>query len=111
MYCHAVALLPPTVSAISGTGLQQAARAARCPVLLISSLRNVAKGEQDPSLTWFRGSGYLGYDAGAAIVLKKSKWKTVEHMEMEAHILKNRNGRVPDGPIPLLACPKYGTFG
>ena len=90
--------------------LQQSAREAHCPIMLISSLRNVQKGEKEPGLTWFRGSGYLGYDAGAAVILKKGGWQTVEHLSIEAHILKNRNGRVPDGPVPIIACPKFGTF-
>lgn len=99
--------------------LQQAARNAGCPVLLISSLSNNGnqgggqgkkKDDPQPSLTWFRGSGYLGYDAGAAIVLKKGALKTVDSVQMDAYILKNRQGMVPDGPVSLTARPKYGTF-
>lgn len=90
--------------------LQQVSKGAGCPVLLISSLRNIGKDEKEPGLSWFRGSGYLGYDAGAAIILRGGAWATRDDMGVDAHIVKNRNGRIPDGPVKLTACPKYGTF-
>lgn len=32
-------------------------------------------------------------------------------MAVDAYIIKNRTGRVPDGPIKLVSRPKHGTFG
>lgn len=90
--------------------LQQAAKRAGCPVLLISSLKNLGKDEKEPNLTWFRGSGYLGYDAGAAIVLKGAGWENQDDMDVEAYIIKNRTGRVPDGPLQMVSRPKHGLF-
>jgi hypothetical protein len=54
--------------------LQKMAKKLNIPVLLVSSLRNLNKAERDdePQLSQFRGSGHVGYDAGAAIVLRKS---------------------------------------
>lgn len=87
-----------------------AAKRAGCPVLLISSLRNIGKDEKEPNLTWFRGSGYLGYDAGAAIVLKGAGWANQDDMDVEAYIIKNRTRRVPDGPLQMVSRPKHGLF-
>lgn len=97
------------MTAVSRT-LQQAAKRAGCPVLLISSLKNLRKDETEPNLTWFRGSGYLGYDAGAAIVLKGAGWASYDDMAVDAYIIKNRTGRVPDGPLQMVSRPKHGLF-
>lgn len=64
------------------------------PMLLISSLRNIGKGDDDPELSWFRGSGHIGYDAFAAIVLKRGEQVDAETVLLDAHIIKNRFGRI-----------------
>lgn len=79
--------------------LQKMAKQHNIPVLLVSSLRNLNKSERDdePQLSQFRGSGHVGYDAGAAIVLRKSGG-LVNHkgvglcQRVTAHVIKNRFG-------------------
>lgn len=79
--------------------LQKMAKRHNIPVLLVSSLRNLNKSERDdePQLSQFRGSGHVGYDAGAAIVLRKSGG-LVSHrgvglcQRVTAHVIKNRFG-------------------
>lgn len=81
--------------------LQKMAKRLNIPVLLVSSLRNLNKSERDdePQLSQFRGSGHVGYDAGAAIVLRKSGG-LVSHkgvglcQRITAHVIKNRFGEV-----------------
>jgi len=81
--------------------LQKMAKRLNIPVLLVSSLRNLNKSERDdePQLSQFRGSGHVGYDAGAAIVLRKSGG-LVNHkgvglcQRVTAHVIKNRFGEV-----------------
>ena len=81
--------------------LQKMAKRHNIPVLLVSSLRNLNKSERDdePQLSQFRGSGHVGYDAGAAIVLRKSGG-LVSHrgvgicQRVTAHVIKNRFGEV-----------------
>lgn len=74
--------------------LRECCKSSRCPMLLLSSLRNIGPKEAgDPSLTWFRGSGYIGYDAFAAVILASGGWATEQTMALDAHIVKNRNGR------------------
>lgn len=81
--------------------LQKMAKKHCIPVLLVSSLRNLNKSERDdePQLSQFRGSGHVGYDAGAAIVLRKSGG-LVSHrgigicQRITAHVIKNRFGEV-----------------
>lgn len=81
--------------------LQKMAKKLNIPVLLVSSLRNLNKSERDdePQLSQFRGSGHVGYDAGAAIVLRKSGG-LVSHrgvglcQRVTAHVIKNRFGEV-----------------
>lgn len=81
--------------------LQKMAKRHNIPVLLVSSLRNLNKSERDdePQLSQFRGSGHVGYDAGAAIVLRKSGG-LVSHrgvglcQRVTAHVIKNRFGDI-----------------
>lgn len=81
--------------------LQQMAKKHNIPVLLVSSLRNLNKSERDdePQLSQFRGSGHVGYDAGAAIVLRKSGGLVTHRgigicQRVTAHVIKNRFGEV-----------------
>lgn len=74
--------------------LRAACKDARCPMLLISSLRNIGKGDSEPELAWFRGSGHIGYDAFAAIVLVRGGQVDAETVELGAHVIKNRFGRM-----------------
>lgn len=81
--------------------LQKLAKRHAIPVLLVSSLRNLNRSERedDPQLSQFRGSGHVGYDAGAAIVLRNSG-ELVTHKgvgicrRVTAHVIKNRFGEV-----------------
>ena len=79
--------------------LQKVAKRHNIPVLLVSSLRNLTKSERDddPQLSQFRGSGHVGYDAGAAIVLRKSGGLVTHRgvgicQQVTAHVIKNRFG-------------------
>jgi len=74
--------------------LRAACKDARCPMLLISSLRNIGRGDSEPELAWFRGSGHIGYDAFAAIVLVRGEQVDAETVELGAHVIKNRFGRM-----------------
>lgn len=81
--------------------LQKMAKRHNVPVLLISSLRNLNKAEREdgPQLSQFRGSGHVGYDAGAAIVLRKSGGLVTHKgvgicQRVTAHVIKNRFGEI-----------------
>jgi replicative DNA helicase len=81
--------------------LQKMAKRHNIPVLLVSSLRNLNKSERDdePQLSQFRGSGHVGYDAGAAIVLRRSGGLVTHKgvglcQRVTAHVIKNRFGEV-----------------
>ena len=95
--------------------LQKMAKKHNIPVLLVSSLRNLNKSERDdePQLSQFRGSGHVGYDAGAAIVLRKSGG-LVSHrgvglcQRVTAHVIKNRFGEV--GEVDLDFNGAYNVF-
>lgn len=95
--------------------LQKMAKRHNIPVLLVSSLRNLNKSERDdePQLSQFRGSGHVGYDAGAAIVLRKSGG-LVSHrgvglcQRVTAHVIKNRFGEV--GEVDLDFNGAYNVF-
>lgn len=73
-------------------GLRALCKEAGCPMLLISSLRNLGKGEDEPELAWYRGSGHIGYDAFAAVVLVRGEIIDAETVELKAHVVKNRFG-------------------
>lgn len=98
---HMHAIAPPegvpsdkeyeSITAISHR-LRDLAKECRCPMLVLSELRNINKSERDePSLSWFRGSGHVGYDAGTAIVLMRGE-DVPEGRAVKAHVLKNRRG-------------------
>ena len=102
--------------------LQKMAKQQNIPVLLVSSLRNLNKSERDddPQLSQFRGSGHVGYDAGAAIVLRKSGG-LVNHkgigicQRVTAFVIKNRFGEVGEvdldfnGAMNIFAPPIGGN--
>ena len=101
--------------------LQQMAKRHNIPVLLVSSLRNLNKSERDddPQLSQFRGSGHVGYDAGAAIVLRKSGGLVTHRgigvcQRVTAHVIKNRFGEVGEveldfnGALNIFAPPIGG---
>ena len=77
-------------------------------MLLISSLRNIQKSDDEPRLEWFRGSGHIGYDAFAAIVLVGGGYGTEDYKDVTAHVIKNRYGSI--GQVPLMFCPKFNTI-
>lgn len=74
--------------------LRALCKATGVPMLLVSSLRNIGKGEDEPELAWFRGSGHIGYDAFAAVVLMRGRQVDAETAELKAHIIKNRFGGI-----------------
>jgi len=98
--------------------LQKLAKRHDLPILLVSSLRNLSKAERDddPQLSQFRGSGHVGYDAGAAIVLRK-RGEKVHHdgigtcQPITVHVIKNRFGEVGEikldfsGALNVFAAP------
>lgn len=78
--------------------LATAAKIGGVPVLLISSLKKLSEKDrlEGPSVNWFRGSGYLGYDATAAVIIGEPE--TIDEKygisESEWHVVKNRHGSV-----------------
>lgn len=95
------------VTAVSNAFRAQC-KESRCPMLLISSLRNIQKSDDEPRLEWFRGSGHIGYDAFAAIVLVGGGYGTEDYKSVTAHVIKNRYGSI--GQVPLMFCPKFNTI-
>ena len=84
--------------------LAQVCKQHRIPMMVLSSLRKVGKKEKDdgPSLSWFKGSNSVVYDAGTAIVLARegqSVNDSSEDVMVKAHIIKNRVGRVGDATM------------
>lgn len=73
--------------------LQRVALWSGTPVLALSSLRKLAKGEDDPTLDWFRGSGIVGYSAWAACVLTRGRAEGPGWREAVLHVVKNKGGR------------------
>lgn len=74
---------------------QKLAQRAGIPVLMLSSLtKGVANSGADPSLDWFRGSGYIGYDAYAAAVLTKDEGTGEEGWpNATINVVKNKAGK------------------
>gem|GEM_PF-2404335 len=98
---HMHAIAPPegvksdqeydAITAISHA-FRQLAKSCRCPMLVLSELRNIRDSERkEPQLGWFRGSGHVGYDAGSAIILMRGE-ETAGGRTVEAHVKKNRRG-------------------
>ena len=73
--------------------LQRVALWGGTPVLALSSLRKLAKGEDDPTLDWFRGSGVVGYSAWAACVLTRGRASGAGWREAVINVVKNKGGR------------------
>lgn len=63
------------------------------PMLVLSSLRKIAKGEDEPTLDWFRGSGVVGYSAWAACVITKGEREGKGWREAVINVVKNKGGR------------------
>lgn len=100
----------PRMTEVSRT-LTRLAKDVSIPIVLISSLRNLNANElkDAPQLNWYRGSGYLGYDATCAIVLKRDGGSEGEQQSVEMYVTKNRQGRA-DVSAPLVFLGKYGRF-
>lgn len=80
------------VSAMSEM-LRETAKRCKVPMLVLAELRNIGEKEADqPRVTWFRGSGKVGYDAGAAMILMRDGDRRGEVTPTRAHIVKNRYG-------------------
>lgn len=73
--------------------LQRVALWGGMPVLALSSLRKLAKGEDEPTLDWFRGSGVVGYSAWAACVLTRGEREGKGWREAVINVVKNKGGR------------------
>lgn len=106
---HLHAIEPPSGSPDSeyesvtatSSALMHLAKSCRCPMLVLSELRNIGKDERnEPRISWFRGSGHVGYDAGTAIVLMQDGEETPLGRPVAAHIVKNRKGRAGE-VVPL----------
>ena len=63
------------------------------PLLMLSSLRKLSKGDDEPTLDWFRGSGVVGYSAWAACVLTKGEREGKGWREAVINVVKNKGGR------------------
>lgn len=61
------------------------------PVILISSLKKLGAKEDEPTLDWFRGTGYIGYDATCAVILTRGG-TSGEETSVDMHVIKNRQG-------------------
>ena len=63
-------------------------------MLVLSGLRNISQNERNekPRLSWFRGSGHTGYDAGTAVILTRDKDQQGGNVKITANIIKNRVG-------------------
>lgn len=73
--------------------LQRVALWGGTPVLALSSLRKLARGDDEPTLDWFRGSGVVGYSAWAACVVTKGEREGKGWREAVINVVKNKGGR------------------
>lgn len=73
--------------------LQRLALWGGVPMLALSSLRKLSKGDDEPTLDWFRGSGVVGYSAWAACVLAKGERSGPGWREAVINVVKNKGGR------------------
>ena len=76
--------------------LMRLCRRLRIPMVALAELRNVGERERErPRLTWFRGSGHVGYDSGCAIILARGDSDDGSRADrpVVAHVVKNRHGR------------------
>ncbi len=98
------------VSAVSAC-LRNLAKECRCPMLVISELRNIGKKERDvPQLEWFRGSGRIAYDIGVGIIFMSASDATPDGRRVEAWVVKNRYGPKPARPIDMTFDGKSQLF-
>ena len=73
--------------------LRQCAKSCRVPMLVASELRNISEKERDrPRISWLRGSGHVGYDAGAVVILTNDGEREGPIQPIVAHVVKNRRG-------------------
>ena len=71
-------------------------------MLVLSGLRNIKPSEvgDTPQLSWFRGSGHVGYDAGTAIVLTRNREQQEgSGTKVTAHVIKNRVGSADESVV------------
>ena len=107
------------VTEVMNTLQQHALDANGCPVLAISSCRNLKPTDyQDgPSMDWLRGSGYIQYDAEQIVMLVPDKEKdeaghfvtardTDGSMFSKLTVLKNRTGETDKS----IAVRVYGQY-
>lgn len=80
------------VSAVA-SAVQRMALDLRVPVLELSSLRKLARGDSDPTLDWFRGSGVVGYAATAAVILTRGEELGDGRRGVSINVVKNKSGR------------------
>lgn len=77
------------------------------PMLALSSLRKIPKGEDEPTLDWFRGSGVVGYSAWAACVLTKGERQGSDGWrEAVINVVKNKGGRAGT----KTSCKLWGAY-
>jgi len=115
---HIHAIAPPSgtkadreYEAVTATShaLRNLAKECRCPMLVLSELRNLSEKErEEPRISWFRGSGHVGYDAGTAVILMRGEDRA-DGREVKAHIIKNRRGQ-SGAVIPLTFNGKAQTI-
>lgn len=73
--------------------LQRLALWGGIPLLELSSLRKLARGDDEPTLDWFRGSGVVGYAAWAAVVLTRGEAQGQGWHDIGINVVKNKAGR------------------
>ena len=75
------------------SAVQRMALSLKVPVLELSSLRKLARGDTDPTLDWFRGSGVVGYAATAAVILTRGEEGADGTRGVGVNVVKNKSGR------------------
>lgn len=80
------------VSAVASE-VQRMALSLKVPVLELSSLRKLSRGDADPTLDWFRGSGVVGYAATAAVILTRGEEMGDGKRGVTVNVVKNKAGR------------------
>ena len=83
--------------------LQHACKEHGIPMVVLSSLRNVSQADRKdaPQMSWLRGSGHVGYDAGTVVILMRDGEREGSGQRVMAHVVKNRVGKVGD-PTALM---------
>lgn len=74
--------------------LAQTARDTRTPIVAIYTLRKMSKREADeePRLSWLRGTGSVGYDAETATIIMPRASGRDGITNISAYVVKNRHG-------------------